>query len=96
MENLAAIRKHKAEDQGDISSDIINFILENGEFWNIFQERLKIYLACLDYRGEDIDMARYGIVRAFEELLDELCDKIKTKGLPTAELDETDPFPNLK
>ena len=98
MGNLAAIQNRKAEGQGELSSDIINFILENGAFWNKLNERLPVYLTCLDYRSEDIDMdvTRYGIIRAFEELLDELCDNIKKRNMPPVELDETTPFPTLK
>lgn len=97
MENLSNKRKHTPEVQGELSSDIINFILENDTFLDKLDERLPVYLSCLDYRSDiDIDIARYGIVRAFEELLDELCDRIKKNNLPTVELDETTPFPSRK
>lgn len=98
MRNLIAIKNRKAEAQGELSSDIMNFILENSEFWNKLNNRLPVYLTCLDYRGEDIDIdvTRYGIIRAFEELLDELCDDIKKKNLPIVVLDETTPFPSQK
>lgn len=101
MQRLKSIKEYKAESLGEVTPDIVNFFLENDTFWNMLNGRLPAYLSCLYYRTDDInvDMARYGIVRAFEELLDELVNdllsNIGKKEQPLAELDPTTAFPSL-
>ena len=94
---LKRINNANHEYAGTVSPDLINRILSNSDFWNKLDDRLPVYLASLDYRSTDTDrdMARYGVVRALEELLDELCDKTE-RNLPLVELDKTTPFPSQK
>ena len=102
MNCLKTIKDHKAECIGEITSDIINFFLENETFWDELNYRLPAYFNCLNYRTDstNIDMARYGIIRVFEELLDELINELyeimKKKELPLAELEPTSAFPQKK
>lgn len=112
MENLKQINDSKPELRGEMSSDIINMILENTDFLNEFGNRLSIYLSCLyEIRidNDTRDMARYGLVKSFENLIDEMCnnlttdfennnqkDNLTSTGLPLVELDETAAFPEKK
>lgn len=95
---LSRINNTNDKYAGVVSLDLINYILSNSDFWNKLNDRLPVYLTCLDYRGTemDTDITRYTIMRAFEELLDGLCDNIMKSNLPLVELDETTPFPSQK
>lgn len=94
METLSIIKKNKAEVKGELSSTIVNLILENQEFWQKLNDRLPVYLSSVNYSRADIDVnvARYGLSRAFEELLDDMCSKLESDGLPHEELDNTGVF----
>lgn len=84
---------------GELSSEIINLILENTTFWNDFNERLQCYLSCqFDGRLSDIDIdtARYNLMRTFEKLTDDLCDKLIKQKANLAELDTSSPLGDLK
>lgn len=91
METLSFINKNKPEVKGELSSEIINIILENKEFWQKTNDRLPVYLSNINSSRADIDVevARYGLSRAFEELIDDLCDKLENDGLPHEKLDNT-------
>lgn len=97
MERLIKIKKHTPEYKGDLSTYVLNFIFENDDFWYKFEERLPAYLACLNNRRNEneLAMARYGITRAFEELIDELCKYSIDNELSYAELDDESPFPTI-
>lgn len=75
MNTLSAIHKNKVELNGELSSSVINSILENQVFWNKINEFLPVYVQCLNYsrfNDFDIEVARYSLVKAFEELIDEI------------------------
>lgn len=95
MALLARVNSRKPECRGELSSDLMDFILKNENFWNKLDGRLPVYLACLyEARTSEIDMdvARYSIIRAFEELLDEICNAPMIQELPHTELDENGAF----
>lgn len=94
METLSIINRNKPEVKGELSSDIVNLILENQDFWQKLNARLPVYLSNLNCSRADIDVnvARYGLSRAFEELIDDLCNKLENDGLPHEELDNTGVF----
>ena len=94
METLSIIRRNTPEVKGELSSDIVNLILENQDFWQKLNDRLPVYLSNVNYSRADIDVnvARYGLSRAFEELIDDICSKLENDGLPHEELDNTGIF----
>ena len=94
METLSLIKKNKPEVKGELSSDIVNIILENQTFWRKLNDRLPIYLSDINYSRADIDVdvARYTLNRVFEELIDDICDKLQSDKLPYEELDNTGVF----
>ena len=94
METLSIIRKNNPEVKGELSSDIVNLIFENQDFWQKLNDRLPVYLSNVNYSRADIDVnvARYGLSRAFEELIDDICRKLENDGLPHEELDNTSIF----
>ncbi|MCI9448932.1 MAG: hypothetical protein HFE30_01600 [Clostridiales bacterium] len=92
MDNLSRIKNRTPEYTGEVSSDIINTILESRVFLQKLDDHLPVYLSCLNESRAadiDIDMARYGLTRAFEELIDEICNNITKKNLSFKELDES-------
>lgn len=74
---------------------MVNIALENEEFWNKFGNRLSTYIACL-YGSRtaeiDVEVARYGLVRAFEDLVDELVEQISNNDSPIDEVDLSGTF----
>lgn len=94
METLRIIRRNTPQVKGELSSDIVNMILENQDFWQKLNDRLPIYLSNVDYPRADIDVnvARYGLSRTFEELIDDICGKLENDELPNEELDNTGIF----
>ncbi len=75
METLSAIHNKEAERKGQLTSSVINSILENRDFWNKMDEFLPVYVECLNYsrfNDFDIEIARHDLVKAFKELLDEI------------------------
>lgn len=95
MERLRQIKNHRPEWKGEISTNIVNYILENDNFWNELNGRLPVYVTCMyDVRssGSDVDMARYGIIRTFEKLIDEICECAAQEEIPLADLGDTYPF----
>lgn len=90
MNTLSVIRKNSPEVRGELSSDIMNLILEDTEFWDKINIHLPLYIALLTESRTtevDIDMARYGLTRAFEEMIDRIAPKIiKNNNLPTEKL----------
>lgn len=94
METLSLIKKNKPEVKGELSSDIVNIILENQNFWRKLNDCLPVYLSNINYSRADIDVdvARYALNRVFEELIDDICDKLQSDKLPYEELDNTGVF----
>lgn len=90
MKRLSDIRKSTPEIMGELSSDIMNLILEDTEFWNKINIHLPLYIASLTESRTtevDVDMARYGLNRAFEEMIDRISHNIiKRNNLPTEKL----------
>ena len=79
MKHLRMIKDREAEYRGEITSDVINFILENEEFLTALDKRLPLYFSFLhETRADDVDItfARYGVLLAFEKLVDDLCDHL--------------------
>lgn len=99
METLKIIKNNKPQFKGDLSFDLMNLVLENTEFWEKLHSRLPVYISSF-YESRvdetDIDIARYGIIRAFEELLDDITDFNVSLNLPRKELDEFATFPSEK
>ncbi|MBQ7385129.1 MAG: hypothetical protein IJW04_01340 [Ruminococcus sp.] len=94
MENLSVCNR-VPECRGEVSSEVINLILENREFLEKLNFRLPVLISCLNesrMSKMDIDVVRYTVVRAFEELLDDICDSYKYSDLPCEELDKYSPF----
>lgn len=76
MKRLETIKRGDPEAM-ILSSKLVNFILENDHFWDCFDFRLTHYLdSKYNHKSLNIedDMARYSVIRAFEELLDGICD----------------------
>lgn len=94
MNTLSIIKKNKPEAKGELSSDIVNMILENQDFWQKLNDRLPVYLSNANYSRADIDVdvARYALIRVFEELIDDICSKLENDRLPYEELDNTGIF----
>ncbi len=94
MKNLRQIHQNQPETKGEVSSEIVNIILESQDFWERLNAHLPIYLSNLSCSRADIDVnvARYGLSRVFEDLIDEICNKLQQQELPLSELDETTPF----
>lgn len=93
MKRLAEIKNSTPEFKGDISSDIVNAILENDLFWSKLRDYLPICVSCMNEvraADEDVDIARFGLNRVFNELIDELCIVADGADLPNVELDDTD------
>lgn len=93
MGRLAELNKNTPKFKGDLSSDIVNAILESDTFWDKLKEYLPIYIACINEvraNNVDADIARYGMSKTFEELIDEICAFIDKKNMPYNKLDETD------
>ena len=87
MKRLSNIRKSTPEVKGELSSDIINMILEDNDFWEKVNSHLPLYIASLTESRTtdvDVDIARYGLTRAFEEMIDRIIPNIiKSNNLPT-------------
>ena len=99
MEVLSAVKSRKINLRGEISSEVINFILENVDFWRRLNRCLPAYLACLyDARTTEFEQeqARYSVIRTFEQLVDEISETDIMKKFPIGELDKTDVFCSLK
>lgn len=94
MDTLSQIKQFTPECKGEVSSDLVNCILEDKEFWNELDLKLPAYISCLVYHVDErnIDAARYGVMRVFEELLDRITTKCISSDLPNAEIDPAAPF----
>ncbi|MFR5876916.1 MAG: hypothetical protein ACLUFN_10565 [Eubacterium sp.] len=98
MENLSKINNLKPESKGELSSNLVNMVLENYDFWEILGEKLSVYLSCLNNSRAEIDaeVSRYGLSRVFEDLIDNLCNQ-PFDNLPSDnKLDYTGAFPQKK
>lgn len=85
MDRLVQANKNQGGCRGELTSSLINFILENDEFWEKLAEHLTLYLSYVDgYRVSyrDLDVERYGLVRTFEELIDDIADSFQITELP--------------
>ena len=95
MEFLKKTHERVCETKGEVTSSLVNLILENSFFWENLGWRLPLYISSKNdgYRDADEDMLRYGLMRVFEDLVDVLVEKIKKSDeAPPAELDRTDPY----
>ena len=95
MEFLKWARERRPDEKGKVTYSLINIILENSRFWNDLDGRLPLYISSesYGYRGNNVDMLKYGLMRIFEDLVDVLVKEIKKSDeVPPAELDTTDPY----
>lgn len=94
MDILSKINNHKAEEKGELSADIVNYILEDKAFWEELNTKLPAYIAALIYNRDDTntDATRYGTMKVFERLLDNISEKCINSDLPSSKVDQLAPF----
>lgn len=95
MDFLKKTHERVSKEKGEVTSSLVNLILENSDFWNDLDGRLPLYISseCYGYRGNDVNMLRSGLMQVFENLVDELVEKISTSNEASfAELDKSDPY----
>ena len=95
MEFLKKAHEKIPEEKGAVTSSLINLILENSYFWENLGWRLPLYISSRNdgYRGNDIDTLKHGVTQLFEDLVDELAEKIsESSEAPFTELDKYDPY----
>jgi len=94
MFNLSQIKKNKVKYKGEVSADLVNYILENQDFWLDLNDTLPSYISCLDYRvdGTNQDAARYVVMKVFERLLDNIAQRCVASDFPNANINEAAPF----
>lgn len=94
MDTLSQINNHKAEEKGELSADVVNYIFEDKDFWEELNAKLPVYISALVYNLDDAntDAARYGVMRAFETLLNHLSEKCINSDLRNAKVDQLAPF----
>ena len=94
MDILSKINNHKAEEKGELSADTVNYILEDKAFWEELNTKLPAYIAALIYNrdGTNTDATRYGTMKVFERLLDNISEKCINSDLPSAKVDQLAPF----
>jgi hypothetical protein len=77
MERLKAVNNIGSERRGQISSDLISFILANDKFWLGLDELLPAYFS-LKYdpssSARESGMIKFSLNAIFEDLIDEICD----------------------
>lgn len=78
MENLTVIKNRHVEAPGELSSYIINFILENDSFWNELDSLLPTYLAenYLKESSDYISRVNFELSEAFIHLIDDVCKSL--------------------
>jgi len=79
MARLIIAKSMENEHMGEVSSDLINLILENDNFWLKLDEFLPIYIADKYEHNSsvlEVGMVRYSLINIFEQLIDEICDSI--------------------
>ena len=75
MERLKVTKHIEPKYLGEVSSDLINFILSNDEFWGEFNKLLPIYIKYKSNTSAlELDMIKYSLFNMFEGLINELCD----------------------
>ncbi len=96
MDFLKTVHDRTPESRGNVTSLLVNTILENSDFWNSLDDILPLYISSkYHYRAyeSDTDMIRYSVMRVFENLIDTLAEKLsKIDQTQFSELDRTDPF----
>lgn len=76
---LLASKLVEPEYKGEVSSEVIDFILKNSDFWSKLDDFLPIYMAYkYDHNAPvlDIGMVKYTLLSIFEGLINEVCDSI--------------------
>jgi len=87
MERLKKIKNRnpcETEYKGNVSSELVNLILTNKDFWYSLDELLPIYFS-LKYHGvarhfED-DEVKYKLTKAFERLIDNICECLNKSNI---------------
>lgn len=95
METLRKLHDYEPTYMGELSTELINLVLENHSFWNRFSAQLAEYISCIyDYRSGEREqlITKYGLLYIFEELIDDICGQYKLTKLEKVELDKTDVF----
>lgn len=96
MDFLKRVHDRTPESRGNVTSLLVNTILENSEFWNSLDDILPLYISSkYHYRSyeSDTDMIRYSVMRVFEDLIDTLAEELsKLDQTQFGELDRTAPF----
>lgn len=81
LEKIKHRNKNELVHQGNVSSALINFILENDTFWFDIDELLPIYLMNkYEYRTtkREISMSKFALVESFEDLIKDIGEKYFT------------------
>lgn len=77
MKQLVNIHKKKAEYPGELTSQIINFILDNDRFWDELNSLLPTYFA--EYINKDshyLNRTKFELSETFIQLIDDVCKSL--------------------
>ena len=81
MKRLERVKRRSKDElahKGNVSSALINFILENDDFWHDIDDLLPVYLMNrYEHRTiqREIDISKFYLTETFGRLLEDICEK---------------------